>query len=258
MESPQIGQVARVILLHLRLRSGSVFSSADNLSSQEVLENYTPRASIVPAALDFRECPFLWPFCRQPIYAQAMPLMFNATVLNGMGLTGEEASSWRSIRVPCTATAMPSAAALHPPGPILCHAAAGSFEAEPLFTPTDDGGKFLDVRFEHSDQLWPWSGFLALYIYVRPEGSAFNGTAAGEVSFTVVSPPMPGEAEDRKSLVKMPLTLAVIPTPPRCAGTPPPTPACCAATSRPWRTSLRVHSSSWLHPPLLCQHQQRC
>ena len=30
----------------------------------------------------------MWPFCIQPIYAHAMPLMFNATVLNGMGLTG--------------------------------------------------------------------------------------------------------------------------------------------------------------------------
>ncbi len=38
--------------------------------------------------LDFRDCPFMWPFCRQPLYAHAMPLMFNATVLNGMGLTG--------------------------------------------------------------------------------------------------------------------------------------------------------------------------
>lgn len=55
---------------------------------QEILQNYVHRASVVPAKLDFTQCPFLWPFCRQPIYANAMPLMFNATVLNGMGLTG--------------------------------------------------------------------------------------------------------------------------------------------------------------------------
>ena len=55
---------------------------------QEILSNYEPRASIVPASLDFTQCPFMWPFCKQPIYAHAMPLMFNATVLNGMGLTG--------------------------------------------------------------------------------------------------------------------------------------------------------------------------
>ena len=134
----------------------------------------------------------------------------------------------------------PSAAASHPHGPVGCHA-AGSFEAEPLFTPTDDGGKFLDVRFEHSDQLWPWSGFLALYIYVRPEGSAFNGTAAGEVSFTVVSPPMPGEAEDRNSLVKLPITVAVIPTPPRRAVTPDFHPFLLRGHQSMWISWLRAH-----------------
>ena len=56
--------------------------------AQDILANYTPRASVVPGKLDFTECPYAWPFCRQPLYAGAMPLMFNATVLNGMGLTG--------------------------------------------------------------------------------------------------------------------------------------------------------------------------
>ncbi len=55
---------------------------------QEILKQYKPRASVVPAELDFTDCPYMWPFCRQPLYANAMPLMFNATVLNGMGLIG--------------------------------------------------------------------------------------------------------------------------------------------------------------------------
>ena len=45
---------------------------------------------------------------------------------------------------------------------------AGVFESEPVFEPQNGGGRLLDVRFEHSIQLWPWSGFLALYIQVRP------------------------------------------------------------------------------------------
>lgn len=57
--------------------------------AQEVLKSYKPRASVVPAELDLSACPFMWPFCKQPLYAHAMPTMFNATVLNGMGLTGE-------------------------------------------------------------------------------------------------------------------------------------------------------------------------
>ena len=64
------------------------FISCDPL--QEVLKQYKPRASVVPAELDFTDCPYMWPFCRQPLYANAMPLMFNATVLNGMGLIGEQ------------------------------------------------------------------------------------------------------------------------------------------------------------------------
>ena len=30
------------------------------------------------------------------------------------------------------------------------------------------------MRFEHSVQLWPWSGFLALYVRITPEGAAFK------------------------------------------------------------------------------------
>ena len=55
---------------------------------QEILQQYEPRASVLPAQLNFRDCPYMWPFCTQPLYAGAMPLMFNATVLNGMGLIG--------------------------------------------------------------------------------------------------------------------------------------------------------------------------
>jgi membrane-bound transcription factor site-1 protease len=57
--------------------------------SQDILAKYEPRASVVPAALNLTDCPYAWPFCRQPLYADAMPAIFNATVLNGMGLTGQ-------------------------------------------------------------------------------------------------------------------------------------------------------------------------
>ena len=63
--------------------------------------------------------------------------------------------------------------------------------------------------------LWPWSGYLALYIRVKDEGAAFNGTAKGEVTFTIRSPPAPGETAPRTSTVTLPLKAKVIPTPPR-------------------------------------------
>ena len=59
-----------------------------DMRSQDILAKYEPRASVVPAALNLTDCPYAWPFCRQPLYADAMPVIFNATVLNGMGLTG--------------------------------------------------------------------------------------------------------------------------------------------------------------------------
>lgn len=130
------------------------------------------------------DCPYMWPFCRQPLYATAMPLMFNATILNGLGLTGR-------------------------------------LEGAPAWTPADDGGRLLDVRFEYSEQLWPWSGYLALFIRVRDEGAAFQGSGGGEVAFTVVSPPAPGEAAPRRSTVRVPLTVGIIPTPDRWAPLPP-------------------------------------
>ena len=94
---------------------------------------------------------------------------------------------------------------------------AGTFEAEPIFKATNSAGKYLDVRFEHSDVLWPWSGYLALYIYVRTEAASMSDTATGEISFTIVSPPMLGEEQPRKSKVILPLTVEIIPTPHRCA-----------------------------------------
>ena len=51
----------------------------------------------------------MWPFCTQPLYATAMPLMFNATILNGQGLTG-------------------------------------ALEGAPVWTPADEGGRLLDVQ----------------------------------------------------------------------------------------------------------------
>lgn len=150
----------------------------DVIASYEVLKTYVPRASIVPSVLNMTECPFAWPFCTQPLYAHAMPVMFNATILNGMGVVGR-------------------------------------VEGPPKWTPLDEGGRLLDVRFDVSDTLWPWSGNLAMYFRVAPEGEEFEGNASGEVTITVVSPPGVGEEQPRMSTVTLPVQTRIIPTPPR-------------------------------------------
>lgn len=98
-------------------------------ASQAILASYTPRASLIPKAIDLTDCPYFWPHCRQPLYAFALPVALNATVVNGMGATG-------------------------------------FFDGEPEYQGTDQGGKLLHVTFKHSDVLWPWSGYLAVYIEV--------------------------------------------------------------------------------------------
>lgn len=58
------------------------------LDSYVFLQDYQPHASVHPSVLDFTDCPYMWPFCTQPLYAGAMPVMFNATVLNPLGVVG--------------------------------------------------------------------------------------------------------------------------------------------------------------------------
>lgn len=77
-------------------------------------QDYAPRASVVPAALDLSDCPYAWPFCLQPLYHGAMPLVFNATVLNAMGV-------------------------------------AGRFQGEPAYKATNDLGQHLQLQFEYSE-----------------------------------------------------------------------------------------------------------
>jgi len=42
-----------------------------------------------PSYIDFTECPYFWPYCLQPLYHSAMPIIVNVTILNGMDVIGE-------------------------------------------------------------------------------------------------------------------------------------------------------------------------
>mmetsp|Transcript_40415 Transcript_40415/g.102302 ORF Transcript_40415/g.102302 Transcript_40415/m.102302 type:complete len:1225 (-) Transcript_40415:14-3688(-) len=148
------------------------------INSMAILKTYKPRASAVPAKVDLTNCPFMWPFCKQSLFADAMPVVINMTVLNGMGVQGD-------------------------------------FEGRPVFIPDSGNGKYLQVDFAHSERLWPWSGFLALYLTVSPEGRSVRGQASGRVEFTIKSPPYPRETATQTSKVSVPVKVNIIPTPPR-------------------------------------------
>ena len=55
----------------------------------------------------------------------------------------------------------------------------------------------------------------ALYVRVKGSGRGASGRASGKVTFKVLSPPGKGETELRRSVVEVPLTFAVVPTPSR-------------------------------------------
>ncbi|EPS61463.1 hypothetical protein M569_13331, partial [Genlisea aurea] len=150
----------------------------DLLESFEILKSYDPRASVFPSSLDYADCPYSWPFCRQPLYAGAMPVIFNVTILNGMGAIGyvESPPTWNS------------------------------FGAE---------GDLLSIRFTYSDVIWPWTGYLALHMQIKEEGAHFFGDIEGNVTVDVYSPPGRGEKSPRRSTCVLNLKLKVVPTPER-------------------------------------------
>ncbi|KAG2718459.1 hypothetical protein I3760_03G221600 [Carya illinoinensis] len=150
----------------------------DLLESFEILKNYQPRASIFPGVLDYTDCPYSWPFCRQPLYAGAMPVIFNATILNGMGVIGY-------------------------------------VESPPTWHPSNEEGNLLSIHFTYSEVIWPWTGYLALHMQIKEEGSQFFGEIDGNVTLQVYSPPALGENRPRISTCVLHLKLKVVPTPER-------------------------------------------
>ncbi|CAA0823328.1 Subtilisin-like protease SBT6.1 [Striga hermonthica] len=150
----------------------------DLLESYEILKSYEPRASIFPSVLDYMDCPYSWPFCRQPLYAGAMPVIFNVTILNGMGVLGY-------------------------------------VEKPPIWLPFSEEGNLLSIHFTYSDVIWPWTGYLALHMQIKEEGVHFSGEIEGNITVNVYSPPAQGETNPRRSSCVLRLKLKIVPTPER-------------------------------------------
>lgn len=155
----------------------------DLIQSWRVLNSYIPQASLSPPYIDFTECPYMWPYCSQPLYHTAMPAVVNVTILNGLGISGRIRSTpvWR-----------------------------------PYYSET---WQLLDISVTHSRLLWPWTGFLAVTISVNEFGKDFEGVVSGHLEFTVesTSPSTGGEGQDEVMSwdLKLPIRVTVIPTPKR-------------------------------------------
>ena len=179
-------------LLHSarRIPAASMFEQGagklDLIRAHQTLRAYEPHVSLHPPYLDFTDCPYMWPYCTQPLYHGSMPVIVNITVLNGIGVSGR-------------------------------------FVAQPKWFPyAEHGGHLLDVSVEHSKLLWPWSGWMAVRFQVKNEGSSWNGVIQGHINLTIESLPSAdlssgeeGPPQLKRSLVTFPIKVKVIPTPPR-------------------------------------------
>jgi membrane-bound transcription factor site-1 protease len=149
----------------------------------EMIKNIKqPHPSLHPSTVDWTDCTYTWPYCTQPMYANAMPIILNLTILNGLGPSG------RIIGKPT------------------------------IQFKNDKEGKHLNVEFTHSSIIWPYHGFLGVHMTVPSESREFEGIVEGTISITVESPPPFGSPKGTKPLQGIAtavIKVKIIPTPPR-------------------------------------------
>ena len=52
----------------------------DLLKAYQTLSRYKPQASLHPPYIDLTECPYMWPYCSQPLYYGAMATIVNVSM----------------------------------------------------------------------------------------------------------------------------------------------------------------------------------
>ena len=66
----------------------------------------------------------------------------------------------------------------------------GHIRERPVWEPyAPQNGQQLEVAFQYSSMLWPWSGYLAVSITVAKHAASWEGIAQGQVTLTIESPP---------------------------------------------------------------------
>ena len=51
------------------------------------LNPHPPPHSLSPPYLDFTECPYMWPYCSQPLYYTTRPVVVNITITNSISVS---------------------------------------------------------------------------------------------------------------------------------------------------------------------------
>lgn len=53
----------------------------DLVRAYQALRSYRPQATLSPSYLDLTECPYMWPYCSQPLYYGGMPTIVNVSFM---------------------------------------------------------------------------------------------------------------------------------------------------------------------------------
>ncbi|CAK9294947.1 unnamed protein product [Gordionus sp. m RMFG-2023] len=141
--------------------------------------------SLSPPYLDTAgasECPYMWPFCSQPIYLTAQPLIVNITILNPV-------------------------------------ASASTLVDKPTWHPySRENGKYLHINVAHSSPvLWPWSGWIAIRVTVNQLTAPplWEGVACGQINLTLRHIGADIDTVSSTSTVIFPLRIRIVRKPPR-------------------------------------------
>lgn len=145
------------------------------LSAHSFLSNYSPHVSIFPSSLDLTNCPYMWPYCAQPLFFSGSPAVINATILNGVSVVGHIASA-------------------------------------PKWVPGING-QHVRISVSYSEILWPWTGYLAICIQVEEQARHWQGISEGVVQIEVVAAPY--DVQSDVYVVSLPIKVSIVPTPAR-------------------------------------------
>ncbi|EGC29764.1 hypothetical protein DICPUDRAFT_42435, partial [Dictyostelium purpureum] len=127
------------------------------MAAKQLLDSYKPKVSISPSQIDFlpttsngkETCGYFWPYCTQKLYHTGLPIIVNATIINGVGVASEITNVyWNASR----------------------------------------NGDHLQVSFSYQSNIWPWTGHIGVFFTVPEESATFNGVAEGSVDITISTP----------------------------------------------------------------------
>lgn len=45
----------------------------------QIVQRMKPQASLMPSYLDLTQCPYMWPYCSQPLYSTMQPIIINVS-----------------------------------------------------------------------------------------------------------------------------------------------------------------------------------